>query len=171
MAKDRRTIGRMLTPPAALAFAILAAMALLPSHAQEKEPPAPWKRLAAPYPGAVGTCPPVDGVADAGVCYLVRCDGARGLVFTIRDAALDDFGVRSMRFGLKNARAETIVLDRAVPGEGSVVLAAHPALLKALKRAGGFMELRTHEAANSYATRFPLARAGLLIRQVERTCK
>jgi hypothetical protein len=152
---------------AALVFASAASAAL----AQEKEPPSPWKALKGDLAGAVGTCPPVDGEEDAGVCYFVRCQGSKDLVFVIRDPSLKNFGVRSVRLSTRGFD-QAFALDLRTPGEGAIVLAGASALLHALKseaRAG--MDLRTEDAANSYVTQFELTRARRAIETVERTCK
>ena len=99
--------------------------------------------------GTAGTCPPIDGDENAGLCHFVRCQGSKR-AFVIRDPALQNFGVESVRLSTGNFH-QTFVLDLMTRGEGGVALAVAPALLQALKsaaRAG--MDLRTEKAAQSY---------------------
>jgi hypothetical protein len=153
---------------AAVVPLVLAATAAL---AQEREPPSPWKPLKGALAGAVGTCPPVDGEENAGLCYLVRCQGGKELVFVIRDPSLENFGVESVRLSTRGFD-QTFVLDRAVQGEGAIALAGAPALLRALKsEIVTGMDLRTAKAGNSYVTQFELTRARRAIETIERTCR
>lgn len=139
--------------------------------AQEKEPPSPWKHLKGALAGAVGTCPPVDGEADAGLCYLVRCDPSRGLVFVIQDASLEDFGVESVRLSAGKFD-QTFTLTRRAKNLGEIALATEQPLLQALKSEHpGGMVLRTAKARNSYSTAFELTGARGMIASIEKTCQ
>ena len=156
--------------PIAVAATVAALAAALPALAQEKEPPSPWKRLRGPLAGAVGTCPPVDGDPDGGVCYLVRCDTKLGAVFVIRDPIVGEFGVDAYKVETRGFTA-TIALDRRDEAEGTIALDRNPGFLAALRReAPNGVTLATAKARQSYTTAFELTGARRLIDGVLARC-
>lgn len=140
------------------------------AHAQEQEPPAPWKTLHGANAGAVGTCFGEDGNTAIDACYLIRCDPKAGLVFVMQTAEASDDDVRSVE--IKVGRYKQVVrLEGKGRHERIVSLAVNPDLLKALMSGQKFADLRTVESSFQYSTAFELTGARSKIDSVRRQCR